>query len=155
MKISELINADLMIPALKGKTKKQILEELVKHLASYKQEIDSDELLKVLIEREKLGSTGIGNGIAIPHGKLSGLDNIVLLFGKSPMGIDFDSIDGEAVKLIFLLVAPSNSAGGHLKALARLSRLLKEKSFREKLLDSTDAKSLYQSLVEEDEKYLT
>ena len=152
MKISELINEDLIIAELNGKSKKQILEELVNLLAAQKQGIDSDELLKVLIEREKLGSTGIGSGIAIPHGKLNGLDDIVLVLGKSKEGIDFDSIDGKPVSLIFLLVAPANSAGVHLKALARLSRLLKNSSFRQDLLDAPNAKCLYDIIVAEDEK---
>jgi len=152
MRISDLINECLIIAELNGKSKKQVLEELVKHLAEQKDSIDADELLRVLIEREKLGSTGIGNGIAIPHGKLNGLDNIVLVFGKSTQGVDFDSIDGMQVNLVFLLIAPSNSAGVHLKALARLSRLLKDNSFRQALLDAPDAKCIYSTIVSEDNK---
>lgn len=152
MKISELINDRLIIPKFTGKSKKQVLEELAKHLALNKKNIDPDELLRVLIEREKLGSTGIGDGVAIPHGKLNGLENIILVFGKSNEGIDFDSIDGRPVNLIFLLVAPSNSAGVHLKALARLSRLLKDKNFRQELIDASDAQSLYNIIANEDEK---
>jgi PTS system nitrogen regulatory IIA component len=152
MKIRDYIENSLIIADLKGKTKKQVLEELVGHLASTCAAIDSDELLRVLIEREKLGSTGIGNGIAIPHGKLSGLKDIALVFGKSSSGIDFDSIDGKPVQLFFLLVAPANSAGVHLKALARLSRLLKDSSFRTRLLDSRDADQLYDIIISEDEK---
>jgi PTS system nitrogen regulatory IIA component len=152
MKISELINDRLIIPKFTGKSKKQVLEELAKHLALNKKNIDPDELLRVLIEREKLGSTGIGDGVAIPHGKLNGLENIILVFGKSNEGIDFDSIDGKPVNLIFLLVAPSNSAGVHLKALARLSRLLKDKNFRQELLDASDAQSLYNIIANEDEE---
>lgn len=152
MKINELINENLIIAELKGKSKKQILEELVKHLALNAEKIDSDELLKVLIEREKLGSTGIGNGIAIPHGKLNGLDKIVLVFGRSSAGIDFDSIDGKHVNLIFLLVAPSNSAGVHLKALARLSRLLKDNNFRQELLNASDNQGLYRTIINEDDR---
>ena len=106
----------------------------------------------MLVEREKLGSTGIGNGIAIPHGKLDGLENICLVFGRSVAGIEFDSLDGKPVNLIFLLVAPANSAGVHLKALARLSRLLKEKSFRDSLLAADDAEKLYAIVVAEDQK---
>ena len=152
MKISELINDRLIIPKFTGKSKKQVLEELAKHLALNKKNIGPDELLRVLIEREKLGSTGIGDGVAIPHGKLNGLENIILVFGKSNEGIDFDSIDGKPVNLIFLLVAPSNSAGVHLKALARLSRLLKDKNFRQELIDASDAQSLYNIIANKDEK---
>ena len=152
MKISELINKNLIIAELKGKSKKQILEELVNHLAGQEQDINSDDLLKVLIEREKLGSTGIGNSIAIPHGKLNGLDSIVLMLGKCEAGIDFDSIDGKPVNLVFLLVAPASSAGVHLKALARLSRLLKNGAFRQALLDAPTAEGLYGAILAEDEK---
>ncbi len=152
MKISDFLNAELIIAELQGKTKKQILEELVAHLSAQRDSIDADELLRVLIEREKLGSTGIGNGIAIPHGKLNGLDNIALVFGKSTDGIDFDAIDGKPVHLIFLLVAPANSAGVHLKALARLSRLLKGAQFRQDLLSAADASGLYNIIVSEDDK---
>ena len=152
MEIKDLITEDLIIPDLKGTNKKHVLEELVQHLVSKVKGIDADELLKVLIEREKLGSTGIGNGIAIPHGKLNRLEKIVLLFGKSLQGVDFDSIDEKPVNLIFLLVAPSNTAGVHLKALARLSRLLKSNSFREALLDAPDAQTLYRIIIEEDQK---
>ncbi len=152
MKLKDLIKENLIIAELKGKSKKQVLEELVNHLVSMNRSIDSNELLRVLIEREKLGSTGIGNGIAIPHGKLNGLASIVLLFGKSSQGIDFDSIDGSPVHLIFLLVAPSNSAGVHLKALARLSRLLKDNNFRQALIKASDSQSIHRIIVDEDKK---
>ncbi|MFC1591715.1 PTS sugar transporter subunit IIA [Thermodesulfobacteriota bacterium] len=152
MKISEIISPKLIIASLQGTTKKQVLEELVKHLAHDKESIDADELLRVLIEREKLGSTGIGGGIAIPHGKLQGLDAIALVFGKSVDGIDFDAIDGKPVNLVFLLVAPSNSAGVHLKALARLSRLLKNNGFRQALMQAADDTSLYDIIAVEDSK---
>jgi nitrogen PTS system EIIA component len=152
MKISELLNEKLIISDLKARAKKQALEEMVACLTANRNDIDARELYAVLIEREKLGSTGIGNGIAIPHGKLDGLDTICLVFARSDGGIDFDSLDGKPVHLVFLLVAPSNSAGAHLKALARLSRLLKEKNFRDDLLGAADAEALYATVVAEDEK---
>jgi PTS system nitrogen regulatory IIA component len=151
MKISELFDESLVITEFKGKSKKQVLEEMVVHLALNKKNIDTDVLLKVLLEREKLGSTGIGSGIAIPHGKIYGLENIVLVFGKSNEGIDFESIDGKPVNLIFLLVAPSNSAGVHLKALARLTRLLKDNNFRQNLLQASDAEKMYNIIIDKDE----
>jgi len=152
MKISELLNQKLIIADLKAGDKRQALEEMVACLAAFRQGINAKELLSVLIEREKLGSTGIGNGIAIPHGKLDGLDSICLVFARSPAGIEFDSLDGKPVHLIFLLVAPFNSAGVHLKALARLSRLLKEKNFRDNLFAAADAAELFTIVVDEDEK---
>jgi nitrogen PTS system EIIA component len=152
MKISELLNTKLVIADLKAGDKQQALEEMVACLAAARHGIDAQDLYNVLIEREKLGSTGIGNGIAIPHGKLEGLDTICLVFARSTAGIEFDSLDGKPVHLIFMLVAPSNSAGVHLKALARLSRLLKEKNFRDDLIGASDAGALYGIIVAEDEK---
>ena len=151
MKFSELINKNYIIPEFKGSTKKQVLEELVEALASNKVEIDKVVLLNALLEREKLGSTGIGDGVAIPHGKLNGLDNIILLFGKSGQGVDFDAIDRKPVCLVFLLVAPADSAGLHLKALARLSRMLREKDFKNSLLMAPDAETLLKIIIDKDE----
>jgi PTS system nitrogen regulatory IIA component len=151
MKFSELINKNYIIPEFKGSTKKQVLEELVEALASNKGEIDKVDLLNALLEREKLGSTGIGDGVAIPHGKLNGLDNIILLFGKSGQGVDFDAIDRKPVCLVFLLVAPADSAGLHLKALARLSRMLREKEFKDSLLMASDAETLLKIIIDKDE----
>ena len=127
MQIIELLNEQLILPDLTGTTKQQVMEELVEHLATVQPGINAGELLKALLEREKLGSTGIGNGIAIPHGKLGGLSDIILVFARSTAGIPFEAIDGKPIHLIFLVVAPANSPGGHLKALARLSRLLKKR----------------------------
>jgi PTS system nitrogen regulatory IIA component len=151
MKFSELINENYIIPEFQGSTKKQVLEELVEALAANKGEIDRVELLNALLEREKLGSTGIGDGVAIPHGKLKGLDNIILLFGKSGQGVDFDAIDGKPVCLVFLLVAPADSAGLHLKALARLSRMLRETEFKNSLLMASDAETLLKIIIDKDE----
>jgi PTS system nitrogen regulatory IIA component len=151
MKFSELINENYIIPEFKGSTKKQVLEELVEALASNKVEIDKVVLLNALLEREKLGSTGIGDGVAIPHGKLNGLDNIILLFGKSGQGVDFDAIDRKPVCMVFLLVAPADSAGLHLKALARLSRMLREKEFKNSLLMASDAEALLKIIIDKDE----
>jgi PTS system nitrogen regulatory IIA component len=151
MKFSELINKNYIIPEFKGSTKKQVLEELVEALASNNVEIDKVVLLNALLEREKLGSTGIGDGVAIPHGKLNGLDNIILLFGKSGQGVDFDAIDRKPVCMVFLLVAPADSAGLHLKALARLSRMLREKEFKNSLLMASDAETLLKIIIDKDE----
>ena len=151
MKFSELINKNYIISELKGSTKKQVLEELVEALASNNVEIDKVVLLNALLEREKLGSTGIGDGVAIPHGKLNGLDNIILLFGKSGQGVDFDAIDRKPVCMVFLLVAPADSAGLHLKALARLSRMLREKEFKNSLLMAPDAETLLKIIIDKDE----
>ena len=105
---------DSIVPELKGRTKKQVLEELIDAVKQNKPTIDRDRLMKVLLERERLGSTGIGDGIAIPHGKLRDIDDLVLSFGRSSEGIDFESMDGKPVHLFFLLVAPETCAGIHL-----------------------------------------
>jgi len=151
MKIIELLNEHLILPSLTGQTKQHVMEELVEHLATVQQGINAGELLKTLLEREKLGSTGIGNGIAIPHGKLSGLSNIILVFARSTAGVPFEAIDGKPIHLIFLLIAPANSTGGHLKALARLSRLLKNDSFRRTLLTAATAQDILNAIADEDD----
>ncbi|MCX5896362.1 MAG: PTS sugar transporter subunit IIA [Proteobacteria bacterium] len=154
MKICDILTKDLIIPDLREQDKEKVLAELVNHLAVNVEGINPDELLGVLLEREKLGSTGIGDGVAIPHGKLKGIQKIIALFGKSSHGVEFDSMDGKPVYLFFLLIAPENSAGVHLKALARLSRLLKNTGFRQHLMDSSDAKSIYSIIAQEDAQYV-
>jgi len=152
MNISELLNERLILPNLAGTTKQDVMEEVVEHLATVQQGINAGELLKALLEREKLGSTGIGNGIAIPHGKLAGLSDIILVFARSIGGVPFEAIDGKPIHLIFLLVAPANSTGGHLKALARLSRLLKNDAFRRALLTAPTAQDILGAIIDEDNR---
>jgi len=152
MKIRDILSEELIVSDLQQTEKTGALEELVSHLAAAVEGINAGELLAVLQEREQLGSTGIGDGVAIPHGKLKELKKLVAVFGKSARGVAFNSMDGRPVHLFFLLVAPENSAGIHLKALARLSRLLKNNGFRQKLMDVTGARGLYQVIIQEDEK---
>ena len=153
MKITDILSADMIIPDLKGTTKPDILSELAKLLTSRYKEISLRDLLAVLAERERLGSTAIGDGIAIPHGKLRGVAKIIGAFGRHVNGVDFDSLDGGPSQLFFVLVAPEDSASLHLKALARVSRLLKESSFRDHLIAAKDADELYKLIKEEDAKY--
>jgi PTS system nitrogen regulatory IIA component len=110
-------------------------------------------MIEVLLDREKLGSTGIGDGIAIPHGKLKGLDSLVIAFGRSHDGIDFDSIDGKPVHIFFLLMAPESSTGQHLKALAKISRMLKDPAFRSNLMSAKSTEELYRNISDKDESY--
>lgn len=152
MKIVDFLPEDLVFPALGAKTKEGVLEELARGLAAVHPEIDAARLVEVLLEREKLGSTAIGDGIAIPHGKLPGLGAVLGAFGRHPGGLDFQSLDGAPTKLFFLLVAPEDSAGLHLKALARVSRLLKDAAFRARLVEAGDREALYRMIREEDEK---
>jgi nitrogen PTS system EIIA component len=153
MKITDLLSPELIIPDLKGTTKPDVLGELAKAMSANHPEIKLTDLMAVLAERERLGSTAIGDGIAIPHGKLRGVTKIIGAFGRHEHGVDFDSLDGGPSQLFFVLVAPEDSASLHLKALARVSRLLKEASFRSKLLEAKDASQLYSLIKEEDDKY--
>jgi len=127
MKITDFLVPELVIADLEAGTKDEALQSLAVRVASVVSELDAAEILAVIKEREALGSTGIGNGIAIPHGKLGGLEDVVILFARSKKGVDFAAVDGNPVHLIFLLLAPENAAGTHLKILARISRMLKKK----------------------------
>lgn len=153
MRITDILPEALVMPTLKGQSKDDVLRELATHLANAHAEVDAQRLLEVLWERERLGSTAIGDGIAIPHGKLPGLKTVLAAFGRHEQGIDFQSLDGNPTKLFFLLVAPEDSVGLHLKALARVSRLLKEQAFRNQLMAATDRHDLYETIRREDEKY--
>lgn len=152
MRVVDILTEDLVIPQLQSTTKAEALRELAQHLAAHHPEIHTEQLVNVLLDRERLGTTAIGEGIAIPHGKLPGLKGVIAVFGRSLRGIDCHSLDGAPTKLFFLLVAPEDSAGIHLKALARVSRMLKDKGFRERLLQGRDRAELYQIIREEDGK---
>jgi PTS system nitrogen regulatory IIA component len=152
MKIVDILDPAAIVPEMRAATKPNALQELAGALARLHPEIDQRRLTEVLLEREELGSTAIGEGIAIPHGKLPGVTAVAAAFGRSPHGIDFDSLDGSPTRLFFLLVAPEDSAGVHLKALARISRLLKDQRFRGRLLAAEGAEGLSQVLREEDER---
>ena len=152
MKIVDFLPEELVFPSLQAASKDGVLEELARGLARMHPEIEPSRLVDVLLEREKLGSTAIGDGIAIPHGKLPGLNSVLGAFGRHAAGLDFQSLDGAPTKLFFLLVAPEDSAGMHLKALARVSRLLKDAAFRARLVGADTREALYQLIREEDEK---
>ena len=115
--------------------------------------LDRNKVLKVLLERERISTTAIGEGVAIPHGKLNGVERVVGVFARSPEGIDFASLDGAPTHLFFVLVAPENAAADHLKALARISRLLKDEAFRRRLMAGQSSQELYTIILEEDEKF--
>ena len=153
MKILDILPEQSVVPELSGKTKLDVLHELSEVVSQTHPAISKPRLVDVLQEREKLGSTAIGEGIAIPHGKLPSVDGVVAAFGRSRDGVDFNSLDGGPTRLFFLLVAPEDSSGAHLKALARVSRLLRNKEFRDRLLAAEGREALYQAIREEDEKY--
>jgi nitrogen PTS system EIIA component len=150
MKIVDLLNSNRILPSLTATTKRGVLEELADALVKGVDNLDRDKVVEVLLEREGLGSTGIGDNIAIPHGKLPNIDNLILCFGRSLQGINFDSMDGKPTHLFFLLMAPENSIGLHLKTLAKISRMLKDSSFRQNLMKAQDAEGLMRLLVSED-----
>jgi len=152
MKILEALNREAIISELVASQKNDTLKELAAPLAKAA-DLDLNTLVAVLREREKLGSTGIGGGVAIPHGKLNNLTEITLGFGRSRRGVAFDSMDGKPTHIFFLLLTPENSTGLHLKMLARISRMLKQESFKEKLLQAESGDELYQVIADEDEEF--
>ena len=153
MKITDILTEDMVVPAVRGRTKGDIINELAGVVVAGHPEIDRARLVQALEDRERLNSTALGEGVAIPHGKLPGLRRVVAAFGRSPAGVDFQSLDGKPTHLFFLLVAPEDSAGAHLKALARISRLLKDDAFRRRLIEASTANELYAIIREEDDRY--
>ncbi len=154
MSIMELLNERAVTTEIKAQaSKEEVIRELVELLvrAGAIKERDVAKLVQTLLKRESLGSTGIGQGVAIPHGKSDCVGKLVAAFGISRGGVDFDALDGEPVYLFFLLLAPEDSAGPHLKALARISRLLKDKHFRDSLRTAKDEKALLKIIQGEDE----
>ncbi len=151
MKISELLNPQAIVADLKATGKDAALSELTDALLAVAPSLRREEVLLVLQERERLGSTGIGDGVAIPHGKLKGMPELMLAFGRSRDGVDFESMDGQPAHLFFLLLAPEESVGVHLKALARISKLLKDTEVRQKMLDATDSEQIYNLICEREE----
>ena len=152
MRISEFLSPEALIADLQARDKQAVLREMSAVLARAHPSLKEERLVEVLREREKLGSTGIGEGVAIPHGKLPGLGNLVAAFGVSRQGVDFEAIDGKPTQLFFVLLAPENSAGLHLKALARISRLFKNPRFRESILSAKSATEIYELIAQEDAK---
>ena len=152
MKIQDVLKREAIVDDLKSQTKKGILEELVVPVARIAG-VNQEELVRVLMEWERLGSTGIGGGIGIPHGKLKDLDSLVLGFGLSRNGVDLESIDGQPTHIFFILVTPENSTGVHLKLLARISRILKNDPFKERLMNAVDGDGIFNIITEDDEEF--
>ena len=148
MHIADLLTPDAVVPVVRATSKKQALQELARRAAELSGESER-AVFEVLIERERLGTTGVGRGIAIPHGKMKGLDRIHGMFARLESQIDYDAIDGEKVDLVFLLLAPEGAGADHLKALARVSRLLRDPAVCAKLRAAKDARSLYAVLTAE------
>ncbi|RPH50818.1 MAG: PTS sugar transporter subunit IIA [Desulfobacteraceae bacterium] len=152
MKILEVLRKETILTDLKSKDKKGVIEELVASVSQITG-IKGSELSHVILERERLGSTGIGGGIGIPHGKLANLESLIMGFGLSHKGVDFESMDGKPTHLFFLIITPENSTGLHLKLLARISRILKNDSFKKKLMKAASSNEVYSIIGEVDEDF--
>jgi PTS system nitrogen regulatory IIA component len=152
MKILDSLKEESIISELNATDKKGVLEKLTDPVAKAAG-VNQEEMIRVLLERERLGSTGIGGGIAIPHGKLKSLESLLVGFGRSHKGVDFEALDGKPAHLFFLLMAPENSTGAHLQMLARISRLLKDSTFKRRLMTAVDRRDLYMVIANEDHEF--
>ncbi|MCX8021897.1 MAG: PTS sugar transporter subunit IIA [Syntrophorhabdaceae bacterium] len=152
MKLIDVLKENCILADLKGETKREVIEELVYPLKEMNLIEEVDEAVNVVLEREKLGSTGIGEGIAIPHGKYRGINDILCVFGKSKKGVDFDAIDRKPVYMFFLILTPEDAVNQYLKTLSRISKMLRDPSFKKRLMELDSPKDIYDSIVEEDSK---
>jgi PTS system nitrogen regulatory IIA component len=153
MKIFDLLAPERIMPDLQATNKRGVLEELSKTLIEGPNGLSLQTVMEVLLDRERLGSTGIGDNIAIPHGKIAQLTELKLSFGRSLKGVDFDSMDGKPSHLFFLLLAPADSAGLHLKALAKISRMLMSQNFRDSLMKAPGVEEIYRLIAERDAEF--
>ena len=154
MKIDDILKKGSIIANLTGTNKEEVLREITDFLQEQGLIKDKETLLNTLMEREKLGSTGIGENVAIPHGKSDELSQIITVFARSLNGVDFESLDQKPVHFVCMVIAPSNSTGQHLKALARISRIFKNQNLRDGILKLQDANQIYSLLLEEDSKFI-
>jgi fructose-specific phosphotransferase system IIA component len=152
MKITDYLKENCIITNLKSRDKEGVLRELIKLFEKNGYIKDGEKVLETVLEREKLGSTGIGQGIAIPHAKTEQINDILCAVGISQNGVDFDSLDGEPVFIIFLVLAPTKSIGQHLKTLAKIARLLKDKVFRNSLRNAKTPAEVLKIIKEDEEK---
>ena len=152
MKLSDFLSPERVLANIEAQNKKDALKEISEFVSKVEQDdvLTDRHLFNAILDREELGSTGIGDGVAIPHAKIHGLKNLCACFARSKDGVDFKAIDSEPVRLIFMLLVPENSAGIHLKALARISRVLKERDFRQQLIDAKDSQELYDAFIRQD-----
>jgi len=153
VKITDFLSTQTIIPSLSQREKTAVLQEMAEALAANYSNLDPQKVLGVLLERERISTTAIGEGVAIPHGKLPGVERVLGVFARSLQGVDFSSLDGGPTHLFFVLIAPESAAADHLKALARISRLLKDETFRRRLLTGQTGEELYRIIAEEDDKF--
>jgi len=152
LEINDVLKKESVIPNLYSKTKSEVIRELSDKVATIYPNFNRDNLISVLLEREKLCSTAVDEGVAIPHGKMSGISSIIVAFGRSIEGIDFESLDGNPTHLFILLIAPENSSGVHLKILARISRIFKNPDFRSRITKAGSQDEIYELILQEDAK---
>lgn len=146
MRLEHYLKPELIITELSVRTKPEVLAEIVDKLLEVYPDLNGEEILNLLLERERLGTTGIGSGIAIPHGKMEGLKEVLLVVARSTKGVDFESLDHNPVQIIFLLLAPEENLGEHLKILAHISRVLRDQEFRESFLAAKSKEDIYSLL---------
>jgi len=147
MSVLEFLDPDSVVPSLRARTKKQVLQDLSAQAARHLPALDEREVFETLLQRERLGSTGIGDGVAIPHGKLPGLDRLFGLIARLERPVDFEALDGQPVDIAFLLLAPEGAGADHLKALAQVARILREPGILERIRAARDASALYALLT--------
>jgi nitrogen PTS system EIIA component len=152
VRVSEFLSEGMILPDLAASSKDGVLAEVVAHLCAEMPGLrgNDERIVRALLDRERLGSTGVGEGVAIPHAKIAGLTQLVAAFGRSTSGVAFEAIDNKPVYLVFMLLVPESSAGLHLKALARISRLLKSHDFRSLLMRTQSRTALYEAFLSED-----
>ena len=150
MQLNQILKIEFINANLSARNKDEALAELINTITQGGIKLKQSSIIEILTQRENLGSTGIGDGVAIPHGKIPELDEIIVAFGRSTEGIPFDSLDGKPVHLFFLLLAPENSSGQHLKILAKISKMLKDVDFRKKLLKAESKSDLYNIILHQE-----
>jgi PTS system nitrogen regulatory IIA component len=153
VRITDFLTAQGVIPQLAAREKSAVLREMAQGLAAQRESLNVDQVLQVLWERERISTTAIGEGVAIPHGKLAGIERVLGVFARSSEGVDFAALDGGPTHLFFVLLAPENAAADHLKALARISRLLKDPAFRSRLMEGRTSEEIFKIIAEEDQKF--
>lgn len=148
MRLADVLSEEHIITGLEAGEKRDLLDKMVSRAASLDNAVEKDAVLKAILEREELGTTGIGHGVAIPHGRIKGLRELMVFFGRSEKGVDYDSMDRMPVHLFFLIMAPENSAAAHLKVLASISNLLKNQELRLKLMNANGRSEIYRAIVD-------
>lgn len=153
MKLADFLELETVIPRLKSDSKEDVIDELSENISKTHTNINHERLVEALLERERLCSTAIDFGVAVPHAKLSGIDDIVIGFGRSIEGIEFESLDNKPSHFFITLIAPEEATGAHIELLTRISKVFKEPDFRSRLMKCETGEEIFESIITEDEKY--